>query len=460
MYLSISGHENAMLTLKFSQARFDKDAIHSEEHIVSVCAGLVMVERESQVICLVHRTAQDYFERKRRVVLPSTQVEIVETCIAYLELKDFESDELTNGEEHVEVSDKLHSKYPFLDYAGKYWGHHARGITESSVGNRIVRLLLDPLRLRLACDLMNDNSIGMRDIGPMPSLTVLVHFGLEHLIRDVSDIPDMTCAIRHRDDTLVFLLVENDEYWHDSGRHTFRVDCSSHRLEGNENMVRSLADKGVRIDLGVDNGEPILNAALLKREGDRRSHIPALLLELGAKSDPQILTYYTPLMRAVIEGNECDVWRVLKGGAKVNEKNQRGRDALIYAALARHEAVIGQLLEAGANVNSKDENNMTALSAACKGGNENIVKHLLKSGADISTQDRFGRTATSIAFENGYSSILQLLENEVTDSDSEDEVEAETGVMDENLFNKVWTLFETNDKVSGNRFVESVQRGA
>lgn len=91
----------------------------------------------------------------------------------------------------------------------------------------------------------------------MPSLTVLVHFGLEHLLSDAMDVPHMNRAIRHRDDTSVFLLVENDEYWHDGGRHTFRVDCSSHRLEGSENMVRWLANKGVRIDLGVDDGEPI-----------------------------------------------------------------------------------------------------------------------------------------------------------------------------------------------------------
>ena len=46
------------------------------------------------------------------------------------------------------------------------------------------------------------------------------------------------------------------------------------------------------------------------------------------------------------------------------------------------------------------------------------------------------------------------------DSDSEDEMEADTGMMDENLFNKVRTLFEANNKFGGDKFVESVCRGA
>lgn len=59
----------------------------------------------------------------------------------------------------------------------------------------------DPLRRGLACDLMDDNAIGIRDFGPMPSLPVLVHFKLEHLLKDAMDVPYMNRAIRHRDDT-------------------------------------------------------------------------------------------------------------------------------------------------------------------------------------------------------------------------------------------------------------------
>ena len=422
--------------------------------MVSVCAGLVIVDQESQVIRLVHYTTQDYFQRLRSEIFPTIQLNIAKTCLTYLGFDDFDSDQFTQEFGGI---DKLQFSFPFLDYAGKHWGHHARGM-EEPVKELVNRLMTHPVNLELACHFIDESGVGLRRFGPMKPLTILVHFRLEHLIRSTADLPDITCAIRYRRDTSVFFLVENGNCWHDSGRYTPNADISSHRLEGNENIVRLLASKGVRIDLGVDNGNLILISALLKYARDERGQVPALLLEFGAMINPEKFICYTPLMRAVVEGDEFDVWQVLNAGVNVNEKDQRGRDALIYAALARHETVIGQLLEAGADVNSQDEDDMTALCAVCKGGNEKIVKHLLKSGADISAQDRFGETATSIATESGHTSILRLLNNEGTDGDSEDETTANIGMVDEYSLNKIITLFKDDDGTSENRYVESVRR--
>lgn len=75
------------------------------------------------------------------------------------------------------------------------------------------------------------------------------------------------------------------------------------------------------------------------------------------------------MVSLLLEGDECDVWKVLKGGVNVNE---------IISAEEMHSStqlwqdtrdVVGQLLEAGADINFKDKDDMTALCAACKGGN-------------------------------------------------------------------------------------------
>ena len=79
------------------------------------------------------------------------------------------------------------------------------------------------------------------------------------------------CAIRDQDDTPVFLLVGRGEDWHDDGRHKFSVKYSSHRLEGNDDIVRLLAKKEATADLGVDHGELMYISALSKCEGDRRT---------------------------------------------------------------------------------------------------------------------------------------------------------------------------------------------
>lgn len=454
-----------MLTLSCAQNKFDEEAIYAEDILVSVCAGLVTVDRNSKVIRLVHYTTQGYFERKRSELSPRSQleihIEIAKVCITYLELDDLRSDELTHEEEHIEVSDELRAKYPFLDYAGGHWGHHARGYTEYYVGNMIYRLLQNYSTLRLACDIIDDT--GFWNFGPIPGMTLLIHFGLEHLISHVRLCSDscLTCAIRYRDDTLVFLLTDRDANWYDDGEHFTNAGFSTYELEGKEDIVRLLADKGVMVDFSVDSGEFLLARSLLKYSGAERCEPMLTLLKLGATFDPQNITYYTPLMCAVIGGDKWDVYDLLDVGVDVNEKNQRGRDALNYAALARHEAVVIPLLDAGADIHSRDEEGMTALCAACQGGNRNIVKLLLKKGADISVQDTYGRTPVSIATEGGQETLIQLLLNHGIEGHVEDDVDSKAGVeINRAQFRIMWDFLSRDYEVgsSNHKIVESVRR--
>ena len=191
-----------------------------------------------------------------------------------------------------------------------------------------------------------------------------------------------------------------------------------------------LAEKGLTMDLGVDNGSFLFFMAVLRSgSGEGPTPMLDLLVELGAKDGPQLGSLYTHLMRAVIEGDKFVVRWLLSDGHAVNGKNRLGRDALIYAALARDDAVVQPLLSAGADVDSSDKNGMTALCAACEGRNKEIVKLLLKNGANISAQDNFGRTAISIATENGDERLLQLLRDHGTDGLSGDDLsEDETGI--------------------------------
>lgn len=413
-----------MLTLVFAQTVFDEEAIVSEDFLVSVCAGLVAVDRESHVIRLVHYTTQDYFERKGKEMFPDIQLDIAKACLNYLLFDDFESDEITHGKDRIEIIDELRPRYPFLEYAGKYWGRHAHGNAEYSLCDEMNRLLEKELSWTLACDLIDD-SFGYWNFGLMPTLTVFVYFGLE---RTIGSLPDFdksrcpTCAIRIRNDTRVFLLVEPGATWHDSGKDSMTVACSSFKLEGNETMVELLAEKGANIDFGVDNGE-----FLFWCMADTENCVPTLLalLRLGATVDPKHINSWTPLTVAVIYNDELDVQTVLWHGANVNEKDERGRDALTYAALARNEIAVKQLFDAGADVHSRDGSGMTPLCAACKGGNVKIVKLLLESGANLLVQDKSGRTPAAIASEGGHYEVLAFLRNPAIDDHSEDEVEDE-----------------------------------
>lgn len=258
-------------------------------------------------------------------------------------------------------------------------------------------------------------------------------------------------------------MVKRGAYWHDSGNSPIVAESSSHKLEGNEDMVRVLAKKGLTMDLGVDNGYPLFMLTFLKYgDTEECTAMSMLLLELGVKYDPQNLLWHTPLIRAVIGFDDLDVRRLLHAGRAVNEKNELGRDALTYAALARHEAVVEPLLKAGADVHSSDVDGMTALSAACKGGNKRIVKLLLDSGADISAQDKFGRTAIDIATESGNAPLLRLLRDHGTDDyagDEDTKPKMDKAEFDAGL-NAAWDFFEAQPDIrsSDNRFIAAIRR--
>ena len=106
----------------------DDDNITSEDHLVSVCAGIVHVQREGGEVGLVHYTAQEYLERKAAQHFPSAQKEILRNCLTYLLLDEFSSGRCRTTKE---VRARC-QKYPFLDYAANNWGVHARGELEES----------------------------------------------------------------------------------------------------------------------------------------------------------------------------------------------------------------------------------------------------------------------------------------------------------------------------------------
>ena len=471
MWISTFYPKEALLTPKFVQNSFDEDGVYTEDVLISACAGLVTVDRQSRVIGLVHYTTQNHLERVRSEksleAQTEIQVDIAKACITYLGFDDFESDRFTRGEERIVVSRGLRSEYPFLGYAGKNWGHHARGDAEIYVEDLVYRLLQRNIRLRLICDLLDDTPAGYWNFGPEPTLTILVHFGLERILSDLASFddekPGPTCAIRYRNDTLIFFLVDRDAYWHDS-RDSIVAECSSQNLEGNENIVRTLIRKGVTMDLGVDNGELLFIWALLTWEGaEERTEMVNLLGEHRASIDPPNIHLYTALIRTVVAGDDFDVRRLLATGVAVNEKNEHGRDALMYAALARNEAAVRSLLEAGADVHASDRDGMTALCAACEGGNERIVKQLLRSGADISARDKSGQTAMCIATVSENARLIRLLLDQETDDDSEAEVEADTlNPLSEAQLKAAWDYIEAHGGLnsSDNKFLAVMRRNA
>ncbi|CZR69790.1 uncharacterized protein PAC_19690 [Phialocephala subalpina] len=110
------------LAVEFGEVELDRDNIPQIKDIVSLCAGLVTIDEESNIIRLIHYTAQEYFERTKSHWFPNVEDRITSICVTYLSFSVFNSGYCRSDDEFEE---RLQVN-PLYDYASHNWGHHAR----------------------------------------------------------------------------------------------------------------------------------------------------------------------------------------------------------------------------------------------------------------------------------------------------------------------------------------------
>ena len=122
----------------------------------------------------------------------------------------------------------------------------------------------------------------------------------------------------------------------------------------------------------------------------------------------------TALMRAVADRNLFYFFPLLERGADVNQRDAKGRTALMYLyahhfAYPRPEApddslvleILDELLYYGADVNAADDDGMTALMyAAAQTATPEVLTVLLGAGADPQAKDKLGLGAFDYAMKN------------------------------------------------------------
>src|SRR5206468_1050722 len=101
------------LAVELDTSELDEENIPETGDIVSVCAGLVTVDEESNIIRLIQRTTQEYFERTWTSWFSNAPTYIAKTCATYLLFDAFQTGFCPTDEE-FEVRLRLH---PLYDYA-------------------------------------------------------------------------------------------------------------------------------------------------------------------------------------------------------------------------------------------------------------------------------------------------------------------------------------------------------
>lgn len=133
-----------------------------------------------------------------------------------------------------------------------------------------------------------------------------------------------------------------------------------------------------------------------------------LFLSRGARIDQENSAGEQALQLAAWRGQTEAVRWLLSRGAKINRPG-KGWSALHYAAFAGHKDLVKYLLSRGADVNAKAPNESTVLMMAVREGHEDTVKDLLQAGADPRLVNDRGDTALVWAMRNNRLSIAKVV---------------------------------------------------
>ena len=285
------------------KSEFDEKRQPDIEDIVSVCAGLVTVDEESNIIRLVHYTTQEYFKRTQNYWFPNIEADISIICVTYLSFDVFKHGFCQTDEEFEE---RLRSNQ-FFEYATQNWGYHAHKASPLSqvLNHAIVDFLSSEAKV-------NTSSQGL--------LAFKRYFSHLNYSQDVPErVTGLHLAAYFGARAVVKLLLETGKVDVDSKDSWGLTPLWCAAQNGHEAVVKLLLDTGkVNVDLRSGLGQ-------------------------------------TPLSRAVWNGHEAVIKLLLETGkVDINSKDIWGQTPLWWAAENGREAVVKLLLEKVTDISIKN----------------------------------------------------------------------------------------------------------
>ncbi|GLB45326.1 hypothetical protein LshimejAT787_2100860 [Lyophyllum shimeji] len=437
------------LAVRTDHTDFNAAYITDRDLLVAACAGLVVIDKKTDVIRLVHLTTQQYFDSIRTTKFPKGDLEMAHTCLAYLSFDSFRN--------VASLEDQIRG-HILLDYVVNYWHAHIQD-HQMSLQKPLLTLLKDESLLHAYSFFKNKYDLryfhtwgGRWGVNGQSGLHVVAAAGLLSAAgwlldagsnadsRDPKGFTPLLYACQAEHTQMVRFLISqgasvNATYFgEDITALHFAVTSGNNELVnvllevgadidactrmgvtplslaswlGHEPLVRSLLDKGAAIDPPY----PFLRS-VFRHLRPRKSNADGIPLELrpllaiGLESN-------TPLYRAADNGHGEVVQVLLEHGADINAKDIDGKTALHGAAAAWSSlAVVRLLLEKGAIVDAKCARGTTPLYEAAQqrdGRGRDVIVLLLEHGADVNAKCIGGETALHAAAARSSLEVVRVL---------------------------------------------------
>ncbi|KAJ7108251.1 ankyrin repeat-containing domain protein [Mycena epipterygia] len=352
--------------------------------VLSVSAGLIIVDETMSVVRLIHYTAQHYFDKIQTIKFPSAHTTIASRCLTYLSFSEFSHIQFKQSAwiPH-ETTETWVMEHPMIVYS-QYVLLHAANSPGLDIYHQIENFLCKANSWRKFWFALEWGSPAPPwNYGDWPSLPSLLWFS----------------AISNLIDMARYLLVHGMD-----AKSKTSALCAA-AFYGHLEMVKLLVESGA--DPNVEGG---MHGTAL-RSAAYNGSVPVVqhLIEHGADVNTRGKQHVTALHAAASAGEVSVVQLLIDKGAKVNAQSTKYGTALQAAALAGEQEVVQLLLTMGANVNAHGGEYGTALQAAVRKRNEPLIQFLIGIGANVNTQGGYYGTALQAASYMGYDLEVGLL---------------------------------------------------
>jgi ankyrin repeat protein len=380
--------------VEVGESKLDKDNLSEIEDIVSVCAGLVIIDEESNVIRLVYYTTQEYFKQMQKSWLSNAETSIAVTCLTYMSFDVF-----TEG--YCASARELESRlqlFPLIDYAACYLGHYLRGELKRKLKSQILTFLKHKSSLLSFTQVVHvlEKNFPMHYRSFLKSITGLhfaASYGLKHIANSL--LKKRPCDI----------TIKNDHM-----KTPLHIAAES----GHKPVVRLLLEKGANIEAkNRDSRTALYTTAIFGHE-----LVAQVLLQNSADHSSKDVEGWTAIHLAAQRGDKAIVLLLLKSNVNINAEDYAGR-TVFQSAVQECEEVSMLLLEKRADIHRGYDNNQTALLDTAKYRHWSLLRDLLKAGMNINAKieeeydcEIFGQTALQIAAGVGNIKIIEVLLSE------------------------------------------------